>query len=342
MAISLKTLTIMLALFFLICGTVAADQLQLENGDIITGRIIRMENQKLVFKTDYAGEISVAWEKIVKAITEDPIKVVLKDGSILAGYTGETVKDSITLKGQQHEIPVLLELAEVKAINPIHKPAVKIKARANFGITQERGNTDTDQTHIDGEFTARTEENRFMLGGELNDEKNGGVSSADNWNAYGQYNHFITERGFLYAFGLFEYDEFTDLDLRSTLSVGPGYQFFESDELNLFVAAGPGYVNEDFIEAEDTNYAIAGWTISYDQYFFDKTFQLFHRQNGYIQGDDTDNWLIKTRQGIRFPVYKGFTTTFQYNYDYDNQPSAEADKKWDSKLMFLLGYELNT
>ncbi len=35
---------------------------------------------------------------------------------------------------------------------------------------------------------------------------------------------------FLYTLGLFEYDRFAELDRRSTLSAGPGYQFFESED----------------------------------------------------------------------------------------------------------------
>jgi putative salt-induced outer membrane protein YdiY len=318
---------------------VTADQLFLENGDVITGTMIRMKNQKLVFKTNYAGEIKVDWEKIVKLVAEDAIKVVLKDGSILEGFTGETVENEMILKAEKIETPYQFKLAEVKAINLTDQPAVKITARANVGFNQERGNSDTDKTHVDGEFRARTKKNRFIVGGELNKEKDRDVSSSDNWKAFGKYNHFLTKKWFLYTLALFENDKFTDLDLRSTLGAGPGYQFFESDGLNLFVSAGPGYVNEDFIVAEDKNFAVAQWVISYDQYFFDEIFQLFHNQNGYFQVDDSSNWLIKTRQGIRFPIYKGFTTTFQYDYDYDNQPSEDAENKWDSKLMFLLGYE---
>jgi putative salt-induced outer membrane protein YdiY len=293
----------------------------------------------LVFKTDYAGEIKVDWEKVVRLVVEDSIKVVLKDGSVLEGFTGETVQNDMLLKAERIETSTQFKLTEVKAINPVEEPAVKITARANSGFNQERGNSDTDKTHIDGEFSARTKKHRFIVGGELNKEKESGISSSDNWKAYGKYGRFVTKQWFFYTFVLFENDKFTDLDLRSTLGAGPGYQFFESDELNLFVGAGPGYVNEDFIVAEDKEFVAAQWVISYDQYFFDETFQLFHNQNGYAQVDDSNNWLIKTRQGIRFPIYKGFATTFQYDYDYDNQPSEDAENKWDSKLMFLLGYE---
>ena len=143
----LKILIFILVGVFSTSDTVTADQLHLENGDIITGKMIRMENQKLVFKTDYVDEISVDWKKIVKLITEDPIKVILSDGSFLEGFTGETVRNKMTLKTVKTEASAQFKLAEVKAINPADKPLVKIEVRANVGINQERGNTDTDKAH---------------------------------------------------------------------------------------------------------------------------------------------------------------------------------------------------
>jgi putative salt-induced outer membrane protein YdiY len=339
MKMNLKILILILVGVFAISIPVMADQVHLENGDVITGEVIRMENQKLVFKTDYAGKISVNWKKIVKLITEDPIKVILSDGSILEEFTGEMLRNKMTLKTVKIEAPAQFQLAEVKAINPVYKPIVKIRMRANVGINQERGNTDTDKAYLDGEFSARTKKNRFIFGGELNKEKDRGATSSEEWKAYGNYSHFLTEKWFFYARSLFEHNKFADLDLRSTLGGGPGYQFFESDTLNLYVIVGPGYVNEAFIEDKDQDFWVGQWVISYDQYFFDKTFQLFHNQNGYIKADNSSNWIINTRQGVRFPIYKGLTTTFQYNYDYDNEPSEDADKKWGSRLMFLIGWE---
>jgi putative salt-induced outer membrane protein YdiY len=74
---------------------------------------------------------------------------------------------------------------------------------------------------------------------------------------------------------LFEHDQFADLDLRSTVGTGPGYQFFESEALNLSVSAGPAWVDEDFDEAEDEDYAAGQWLFSYDQFFSTRVSNCF-------------------------------------------------------------------
>ncbi|MGD8762563.1 MAG: DUF481 domain-containing protein [Desulfobacteraceae bacterium] len=315
---------------------VLADEIHLINGDRITGKFIKMGDNQLIFETDYAGRVSINWRKVAQLITDTPVRVVLSDGNILE--TTDLNENTVATYPEKKEKEDF-NLTQVMAINPEQKPSVKITARVNAGAEIERGNTDTDDFYVDGEFIARTENHRWTVGGELDKEKSSGDTTAEDWLVYGKYDYFLTEKWFLYFNTLFEHDKFADLDLRSTVGVGPGYQFFESEELNLSASAGPAYVSEDFIEAGNNDFYAAQWLVSYDQYFFKKFVQLFHKQNGYVSLEDSENWLIETRQGLRFPIYKGFTATVQYIYDYDNNPSADAEEKWDSEFMLLLGYQ---
>ena len=60
-----KTLTlslIMITVAFLIAGNSLADEVRLKNGDKLTGQVVRMVENKLIFKTTYAGEITIAWQ----------------------------------------------------------------------------------------------------------------------------------------------------------------------------------------------------------------------------------------------------------------------------------------
>jgi len=314
---------------------ILADEIHLINGDRITGKFIKMQANQLIFETDYAGRVSINWQKVAQLITDKPVKVILSDGKILE--TSDMKANTPVMYPEKKENDEF-SLTQVVSINSEQKPVVKITARVNAGLEIERGNTDTDDLHVDGELIARAQKHRVTVGGELDKEKSSGDTTAEDWLAYGKYDYFLTAKWFLYFNTLFEHDKFADLDLRSTVGIGSGYQFFESSELNLSVSAGPAYVSEDFIEAGHDNFYAAQWLINYDQYFFKKFVQLFYRQNGYVSLEDSENWLIETRQGLRFPIYKGFTATAQYNYDYENDPAPDAEEKWDSEFMILLGY----
>ena len=324
---------------FLIPENSLADEVRLKNGDKITGQVVRMEADQLILKTTYAGEITITWQEVAVVRTDASVKVVLKDETALEGTTVAIEDGKMKLDTGKLEAPSTFSLADVKAINPEPVKTVKITTRANVSVTNERGNTNSDNYYFDGNFLARTNKNRYVIGGELTNEKADGITTSQNWLGYGNYSHFLSEKWYLYADTLFEHDEFKDLNLRSTLGAGVGYQFFETPLLNLSLAAGPAMVDENFDVAEDNDYSAGQWTINYNQYFFDKFVQFFHVNTGYVSLEDANDWFLKTRTGLRFPLYKGLTATLQYNFDWDNQPSPAAETEEDTKFIFLLGYE---
>ena len=332
-------LLIVVVISFLITENILADEVRLKNGDKLTGQIVRMQKNKLILKTSYAGEITIIWQEVTGIQTDGPVKIVLTDETTLEGTTEVAEDGKMKLNTDKLETPASFSLADVKAVNPEPVKTVRINTRLNASVTNERGNTNSDNYYFDGEFEARTKKNRYTVGGELSQEKADNVTTSQNWLAYGNYSHFLNEKWFLYVNTLFEHDEFKDLNLRSTLGAGAGYQFFETPLLNLSISAGLSKVDENFDLAEDNDYSAGQWEIKYDQYFFNKFVQLFHVDTGYISLEDSNDWFVKTRTGLRFPLYKGFAATLQYNYDWDNQPSAAAETEEDTKFIFLLGYE---
>lgn len=318
-----------------------ADKLHFSNGDVLSGSLIRMAANRLTFQSTYAGEITVDWSEVASLVTDDPITVKLDDGRRTQGIARASSAKTMRLETEKDGTLSEINMLAVAAINPKQKPALRLSARINAGLTQERGNTDKDTYRLDGELKARFNQNRFLLTGELNKENARNKTTVENWLAFGRYSYFLTSKWFLYAQGLFEYDKFADLDLRTTVGAGPGYQIFESQDLNLSVSAGPAWVDEKFDEAEDNDFAAGQWLIDYDQYLFGRHVQLFHRQLGWVSVSDFEDWTFKSRQGLRFPIYRGFTTTLQYNYDYDNNPSDDSEEKWDSKLMMLFGWQFD-
>ena len=64
---------------FLIADKILADEVFLKNGDHITGKVITMENKILIFKTSYAGEISIKWVDLTGIQTDEPIHMILSN-----------------------------------------------------------------------------------------------------------------------------------------------------------------------------------------------------------------------------------------------------------------------
>jgi putative salt-induced outer membrane protein YdiY len=334
-----RVIVIVCALFTVgICEDLLADEVQMKNGDRITGTIVKMENKILLFKTSYAGDIPIKWEDVAALKTDSPVQVVLGDKTSARGILKTTESGEMQLRTDQLVEPLRFVLGHVEGINPPSKPLVKFTGRVNAGVDVKKGNTETDAYTVNGELEARTEKNRYTVGAEANREEESDEKTADNWLLYMSYDHFLTQKWFFYTNADFEQDEFKDLNLRTTVGAGSGYQFFESERKNLSVRAGPAYVNEDYtVDGEDNDYAAGRWAVKYDQYFFDRFVQLFHLHDGIVSLEDTQDILIRTRTGLRLPLGKGFNTTVQYNWDWDNSPAPDTDKV-DERYLMTLGY----
>jgi putative salt-induced outer membrane protein YdiY len=61
-----------------------------------------------------------------------------------------------------------------------------------------------------------------------------------------KYDHFLTKKLYLNTSASFEKDRFKDLNLRTTIGLSLGYQFFETKLTSLSTEAGLAYINEDF------------------------------------------------------------------------------------------------
>jgi putative salt-induced outer membrane protein YdiY len=136
---------------------------------------------------------------------------------------------------------------------------------------------------------------------------------------------------------MLEHDQFKDINLRTTVGTGLGYQVFEGEDMNLSLEAGPSYVRTDY-DREDEEDSVAGrWAVKFDRFFFEKLFQPYFSNEGFISASDTSNIFMYTKTGLRFPLRSGFTVTAGFEWDWNNQP-AEGTEKSDYRYILSLGY----
>ena len=313
-----------------------ADEVVLKNGDRITGEVVELVDGKLSIKTDYAGVVRINWSEVETFSTDEPIFVTIGD-NVVRATVSEADAGTATLSSEDWLETEPVELSRLSAMNYQRKPAVRVSGRINFGASSTSGNTNIDKTNGDAEVVARTDKNRVTLGGEVNRAKTDGTETESNWLAYLKYDHFISKRWYAFANTSGENDEFKDIRLRTTFGIGTGYQWFDTEKTKLSFEIGANYVNTDFIEAADTDYPAARWALNFLQRLFNSKTEFFHRHELFSSLDDSENFFIRTRTGLRLPIIENLNSTIQYNYDYDDNPApgrVKEDKAW----LFTLGY----
>ncbi len=314
-------------LFFLSPHCASADKVLLKNGDRISGEVVSMESGVLRFKTDYAGVLSLDWTK-VESVDSDKELVV---------YRKKLEKDDNPIENTR-KVGSGAEVAvnETEAIN-IRPKDYEFKAALKAGWDKSEGNTRKESINAAFDLTYRLDKNRWKAHGDHYWGTSKGVRADYNWMLSGEYNRFLDKKIYLSGTGSVKQDQFQDLSLRSVLGIGLGYQLFNTETLSLSAEAGPAYVWEEYSSRNDRDFTAGRWSIDFGWWIYPKKIKLFHSQTGLLSLEDSENWIWQTKSGVLFPIVKSFFGTFQYNYDWTNDP-VSGKKKEDSKMIFSLGY----
>ncbi|MBW1788995.1 MAG: DUF481 domain-containing protein [Deltaproteobacteria bacterium] len=217
-----------------------ADEVLMKNGSRLLGTVVSMEGEKLVLKTEFAGEITIDWKQVERLTTESPMEVQLEDGTEHKGKAVGAEEGRLVLQPEEGAPGSPISLAEVKSVNPEKPPeGWQFSGRLELGLSYESGNTDKDKLHLEGEVEASRLPHVFNLYVESNKEKNFGEKTEDKSLGQLKYSRFLTEKVYLFGVARAERDLFSDLRLLGVGGAGAGYQFWKSPEKNFNVFIGP-------------------------------------------------------------------------------------------------------
>jgi putative salt-induced outer membrane protein YdiY len=334
--------TIFLSLLLSIVSFVApsshAATITLENGDRVTGKLLRLTDNTLTLKSPIFGEVSIPWKQVRSMESEDEVQVQLQDG------TRATAKLKIEEDGRMQidaggdASPRVLSRHDLAALNPpVINPEYTYSGRLNFGGTFNRGNSSSDQYNLAGELVARRPADRYTFGVELNEASSDGIQTVSDRRLNAQYDAFLRDKNFLFLNTKFTQDEQAALDLRTSLGAGYGYQFLDSDIVKLSGQVGLNYVHENYTDMEDETFPTLSIGFKYDRKLLNKKLVYFQNLETDINLKDTRDILTRATVGIGLPVAKNLTVNTQLNVNYDHQPAAGTDKS-DTALIFSVGY----
>lgn len=324
--------------FFSMVVAASAGEVFLKNGSRLLGRIVSMQGGKLILETDFAGPLTLDWGHVEALRMDEPAFVVLSDGSNRTGVIqpAESSGQALLSSDSAGE-PERLRFSDIASINPPQEPALRLNGRINVGLNKASGNTDTESGHVDAELIARAAKNRMTLGGAYNRASDDNQKTEDNLRGYLKHDYFLTEKLYWYLKGGIESDDFKDINLRTTIGPGLGYQVFEGERMNLSFEAGPSYVYTDYDNAEDEDSISGRWAVKFDRFFFEKLFQYYFSNEGFVSASDTSDVFMFTKTGLQFPMYSGFFLNAGFEWDWDNMPAEQAEKS-DYRYILSLGY----
>ena len=333
-----------MVVFILVATAVQGDEVVMKNGDRLRGEVVSMTRGKLVLKTSYAGNVSIDWGEVSRMTTNRPFELTLDDENTVKGESINSPKDRfIAVTPPQGSTTAIFSFDEIAKIEPVKDKVWELTGRLILGLNVETGNTEKTNFHFEGDAEIANQPHRIKLFAESTVETNDKVRTDDKQYFSGTYSYFLTKNWFLLTDTRFQRDQFADLSAFGILSVGPGYQFWRSYEKNLSISMGPGYAiqkyskGQSFLDGDSTRqFPAAVWSMDFDIWLFKQSLQFFHHNAAVFNLTDRDAWDIRTRTGLRIPLFWRLFANLQYNFSYANQP-ADGKLSNDSKFVTALG-----
>lgn len=309
----------------------------MKNGDVITGKIVKMSKGKLYLKSKSIGDIKVDKKFIDTFKTDKDIEIHMVSGKkyferITESGTGRV---ELVIKGtEKHRI---IALNDIKVVGEM-PPSINWEVRLNAGISGAKGNSEVFNSSAGSFIQRRSEKSRTTFDSQYIYETNNGDKSKDEWYSDLKYDYFFSKKIYSFSNIRAQQDDIANLDLRLSLSPGLGYQWFESKELNFSTELGIAYLYENFSNGDGENSELTGRLAYYfDKLVFEKI-SLFNNLQFYPKLSDTTDLYITTSAGIRSHITDTFFTEAKATLEYDTTPAKNAKK---TDLYYTIGLGMN-
>ena len=326
------------------CAASRADEVVFRNGDRLTGKIVKMTDGKLTIESALVGTVTVNFTDVATFSTDDPIPLHLTDGTVVnqpvrAGEEGRiAIPGNEVLQGQS------VAIADLVSVNPPPKPPPKWEGHITAGVTVTRGNSETETGSLDVGMSRRSEKDRTTLGagyryGKQKDTDTGAKEkTVDNWFASLKHDHFFSEKLYGFGTGRVERDNIANLDLRTIVGAGAGYQWVETDRTEFSTEAGAVLRREEYGGAGGTESDLAAHLAYNFQQTLNEHVSFLHGVTYYPAFDDPSDYFLTAQAELRARITEALFASGKVVMNRDSTPAPGAKK---TDLLYLFGVGLN-
>ena len=312
-----------------------ADEVVLTNGDKLTGTIIKAEAGKLTLKTEYAGAIEILIDKVRKIATDNPVEVHLRGGEVLKGKITTSEEGKLAVEPSPERTASTVEMNKVAAINPPPKPAAKLTGNISLGGSLQSGNTDRNSFSAAADASIRGERDRFGIRFMFNyAEEDDQITTRNLFGAL-KYDYFFTKKFYGYLAVEMLKDRFKDLNLRTIVGPGVGYQIWDDPVKFLLFEGGITYFSEDRRIAEDDSWVSARLAGQF-RYTLSRYLTVSERLEIYPSFANADDFTLRNEAAILSPIGAGWSLKLENILEYDNDPPRDVSK---TDLTWVLGLQ---
>lgn len=316
-------------IFVLLCSTLLiADKVYLNNGDIVSGKIMTMTEGKLSVETEMFGTVSIDIANVKTFETGEPLAIHLSDGSVLNHKAVAAQKQGVIDTEGDIAASDGVSLDKVTSINPPAKEESKWGGNIRGGAFYSSGNTSKDSYNLGLSLRKETENDRINLGADTirsREENAAGDKevSEDWWKIAGKYDYFVSKKDYIYGNAEYKKDVIAELDRRVILGGGYGRKIFDTSDMKLDTELGIASIYESY-ENEPSE---SDMTMRAAYKFFKRiseTLVFNHGLEYYPKFESFSDYYLSTFGELRLDVTSAIFTNYRVIFDYDPTPGSNS------------------
>ncbi len=257
-----------------------ADVVVTSDGSRIVGRIDQIHDDVVRITTEFAGALDIKTTDVRAMSTDAPITIQLRSGDRLVGpveisddATQSIIRASVgaipmalndiaALWPEDAEDPIVIAAKE-EAKKEIERLRPKWSSTLEAGGVMKEGNADTIDARGRFDVKRKTPDDllEFFLAAEYSEQDD--LRTKNEYRGGIRYESTLSERKYWYTRLVLEFDEFENLDMRSTAAFGYGYYWTKEPATELKTSVGLGYRHESFKTGDTQDSAVIDLGLNY-------------------------------------------------------------------------------
>lgn len=256
-----------------------ADNLYLNNGDIISGNINIIDSKSTLITTEYAGQLRVKLDEIKSFNINEPVMIKnenfsewLQVDSIQKSKDGEI----ILISGDNSQSICITDnlVLSKKIAGEIPKES-KITGALNAGGAYNKGASKSEKYSFDGNMQILQGEWRQGFNTSMIRNKDDKKVSSYYYNLGYQLDHFISPSFFWRGSLTYQHDWIEDIKSKGGIGTGPGWQVWNDELSSLSFTGLLSYQQLKYRDSNDEKYMEGSLAWDYNQYLFAKTMSVY-------------------------------------------------------------------
>jgi len=324
------------------CSSYAIDQVETNDGGLLTGTIKAISETTIILATSYAGDITLQRDKVKGFSTEQPIFVRLKSGTTLAGLVQHKGEGELVITGQDATMTTKT-VAVVESWSPQQDDPQIVRAEkerdalkrkwsyeAAVDVVGKKGNSDEFGAAVELAATLASKDDTLKFYASLDKASKNGTDTANETVFGSEYTAYFTDPWGWYVRGEIEKDDFEDLDLRTQVGAGLNYRVFKQETHSLELRSGLGYRYESFTDGTNESSPTLDFGLDH-RWKFASWANMTNKLTYTPAITDFADYLVTHDSGINIPI--GFSDYWNLRFglrnDYKSMP-ADDRKHLDS------------